>query len=371
MQSAQGHRANDTLSRKGAWQSGVSASEKCLGYDAFGALLPGRNYSSDSYRFGFGGQEKDDEVNGATGTSYTAEFWQYDPRVARRWNLDPVPQIGISDYAAFGLNPISNVDPNGAYFFGLFGSTKEQRQSARQFASETDGRVKNLMEKSIHVSYSYGSSFTTPSGESQFEVVGTKQYFNPDGSQYHDCGGQPCIQAKVNDAWDDWSQSEGFIGQASYSFFDAAWLGLQGNPIGRTILGTAPVMHMDGQVANNNEVVEGAITSAPIPGLGMIGAGGRSITRAAEIAIRTERAAKWIMGNNKTPVKWANRMAKRGWTEQQITEAIQGGRSFPAQNAVNAGNGATRYVHPSTGRSVVIDDVTNEIIHVGGNGYVY
>lgn len=83
------------------------------GYEPFGSLLPGRNYSSDSYRFGFNGQEKDNEVYGSEGTSYTAEFWQYDPRTGRRWNLDPVPQVSISDYAAFALNPISNVDPLG------------------------------------------------------------------------------------------------------------------------------------------------------------------------------------------------------------------------------------------------------------------
>ena len=82
-------------------------------YEPFGSLLPGKNYSSDSYKFGFNGQMKDDEVYGATGTSYTAEFWQYDARVGRRWNLDPVPQMSISDYATFGLNPILNSDPLG------------------------------------------------------------------------------------------------------------------------------------------------------------------------------------------------------------------------------------------------------------------
>ena len=29
------------------------------GYEPFGSLLPGRNYSSDAYRFGFQGQEKE------------------------------------------------------------------------------------------------------------------------------------------------------------------------------------------------------------------------------------------------------------------------------------------------------------------------
>ena len=36
---------------------------------------------------------------------------------------------------------------------------------------------------------------------------------------------------------------------------------------------------------------------------------------------------------------------------------------------MNPGNSATRYVHPETGRSVVLDDVTREVIHVGGEGF--
>jgi hypothetical protein len=64
-------------------------------------------------------------------------------------------------------------------------------------------------------------------------------------------------------------------------------------------------------------------------------------------------------------------MRKRGWTNTQIDEAIAGGLKQPAVNQVNPGNGASRYVHPGTGRSVVIDDVTREVIHVGGDGYLY
>ncbi len=64
-------------------------------------------------------------------------------------------------------------------------------------------------------------------------------------------------------------------------------------------------------------------------------------------------------------------MKNRGWTPQQIDEAISRGRRFPAQNNVNPANGATRYVHPVTGRSVVIDDVTGEVLGVGGVGFKY
>lgn len=46
MTHGQGHKANDVFAPKGAWQSGVRADFFALGYDAFGALLSGRNYSA-------------------------------------------------------------------------------------------------------------------------------------------------------------------------------------------------------------------------------------------------------------------------------------------------------------------------------------
>ncbi|MFN9319572.1 MAG: hypothetical protein ACK58Q_03225, partial [Chitinophagales bacterium] len=50
-----------------------------------------------TYYFGFNGQEKDDEVYGA-GNLNTAEFWEYDTRIGRRWNTDPRPNISVSSY---------------------------------------------------------------------------------------------------------------------------------------------------------------------------------------------------------------------------------------------------------------------------------
>jgi len=105
------------------------------------------------YRFAFNGQEKTDEISGV-GNHTTALYWEYDTRLGRRWNLDPVPQIGISDYAVMGLNPILNIDPNGDYFFGLFGSTSEQRRTAKDAAAATGGDVKNITSKNISVEYS-------------------------------------------------------------------------------------------------------------------------------------------------------------------------------------------------------------------------
>ena len=60
------------------------------GYEPFGSLLPGRNFSSGSYRYLFQGQEHDDEINGAPGTSYAFEYRMHDPRVGRFLSIDPL-----------------------------------------------------------------------------------------------------------------------------------------------------------------------------------------------------------------------------------------------------------------------------------------
>lgn len=82
-------------------------------YSAFGVPLEGRSYTAPniSYRFGgAGGQEKDNEIfKGA----YTAEYWEYDSRLGRRWNIDPLTYPWQSSYCVFNNNPICFVDPQG------------------------------------------------------------------------------------------------------------------------------------------------------------------------------------------------------------------------------------------------------------------
>jgi len=69
--------------------------------------------SKGEYRYGMNTQEKDNEIYGE-GNSYSAEYWQYDARLGRRWNVDPVVKVHESPYATFANNPIGFVDPSGA-----------------------------------------------------------------------------------------------------------------------------------------------------------------------------------------------------------------------------------------------------------------
>ena len=65
-----------------------------------------------AYRFSFNGQEKDDEVFGATGTSYSNAFRSNAPRVARFLSLDPLASdfAWNSPYCYAGGAPIAFVD---------------------------------------------------------------------------------------------------------------------------------------------------------------------------------------------------------------------------------------------------------------------
>lgn len=64
------------------------------------------------YCFSFNGQEKDDEVSGA-GNIMTAEYWELDSRLGRRWNVDPRPNAWESEYSIMGGNPILRTDVLG------------------------------------------------------------------------------------------------------------------------------------------------------------------------------------------------------------------------------------------------------------------
>jgi hypothetical protein len=68
--------------------------------------------------------------------------------------------------------------------------------------------------------------------------------------------------------------------------------------------------------------------------------------------------------------KIAKQMGPRGWTDEAIKEAVSAGKQVRALNKAT-GNPATRYISPTNGQSVVVDDVTKEVIHVGGRGFKY
>jgi len=126
--------------------------------------MPGRNFNASNYRFGFNGKEKDDEITGSTGSHYTAEYWEYDSRICRRWNPDPISYACQSTYACFNNNPIYFKDPSG-----LQGSGPDDPPTGKKLSEPniTEG-VYQLREVSITAK---GPSFWSKVGDFFNKVV--------------------------------------------------------------------------------------------------------------------------------------------------------------------------------------------------------
>ena len=72
----------------------------------FGMAMPGRSYEAGDYRFGFQGQEQDDEVKG-TGNSVNYKYRVHDPRLGRFLSIDPLaPDYPWNSPYAFSENRV-------------------------------------------------------------------------------------------------------------------------------------------------------------------------------------------------------------------------------------------------------------------------
>ena len=110
-------------------------------------VLPNKSFSSESYRYGFNGMEKDDEMKGA-GNHYTSHFRQYDPRTGRWFSLDDLKEKYpySSPYVAFMDNPIFFIDSNGDRVYH-FSKTTNSNKVAVIHVTKSDINEKGLVDK--------------------------------------------------------------------------------------------------------------------------------------------------------------------------------------------------------------------------------
>jgi RHS repeat-associated protein len=85
-------------------------------YYPFGSGMAGRKYNDDSYRYGFNGMEKDDEMKG-NGNSYDFGARLYDSRIGRFLSIDPYSNYfsSTSDYIFAANTPIMAIDYDGKF----------------------------------------------------------------------------------------------------------------------------------------------------------------------------------------------------------------------------------------------------------------
>ena len=97
-----------------------------------------RSSSLDKYRYGFNGQEKENSVNGSYSTT-SAEFWMYDGRLGRRWDVDPVFIPSVSSYSTFLNCPVFYSDPNG------LSATDYKNKEGKLLAHVNDGFDRDVL----------------------------------------------------------------------------------------------------------------------------------------------------------------------------------------------------------------------------------
>ena len=106
------------------------------------------------YRYSINGQEKTDEISGA-GNHTTAQFWEYDTRLGRRWNLDPKPNPSLSSYSAFANNPIWFTDFKGDTVEIIFGKPYTDANGEEHLYGHAALRVFNAKE-GYNMVYDFG-----------------------------------------------------------------------------------------------------------------------------------------------------------------------------------------------------------------------
>lgn len=116
-------------------------------YYPFGMIMQGRNYSAESYRFGFNGKEQDDEVREGIGNSLDFGARIYDPRSGKFLSVDPktseFPHASSYSYAA--NSPIYFIDVEGEHpgisLLRILYTAYGRRTALRKVSEKSLGRI--------------------------------------------------------------------------------------------------------------------------------------------------------------------------------------------------------------------------------------
>ena len=147
-------------------------------YYLFGSPMYGRSFNSNSYKFGFNSQMKENEIYGE-GNTYSAEYWMYDSRLGRRWNVDLKPNPSISWYSTFAGNPIWYSDPMGdtlALFkpdgsFWKFEDDGKEEWSGRYYQTETVTKTESKGVQTVTATYSDAIDFSFADPVNDVEAI--------------------------------------------------------------------------------------------------------------------------------------------------------------------------------------------------------
>jgi YD repeat-containing protein len=138
-----GHRVGGTAPSYDYWLADLASVSD---YYPGGMLMPKRyKQAGDTteYRFAYNGMLKDNDVYGMQNLN-SALYGQFDTRLMRRWNTDPINKPWESSYATFSDNPIIYCDPLGNTASDPQEHTVKKGETLSGIAKKVGVRVKDL-----------------------------------------------------------------------------------------------------------------------------------------------------------------------------------------------------------------------------------
>ena len=127
-------------------------------------LVPSRHGSSDSYRYGYQGSEKDDEIKGE-GNSYTTHYRLLDPRIGKWLTVDPKPIPNESPYVSMRNNPILFNDIAGDSIKTKFFDAEKMKQNF------IPNRVQKMFNTEYGIKVGYNSKTKSLYYDGEIETV--------------------------------------------------------------------------------------------------------------------------------------------------------------------------------------------------------
>ena len=111
--------------------------------------MPGRQLNPENYRFGYGGNECDNEIKG-NGNLLAFGGYEYDTRLGRRLNLDPasIKYPSVSPYGYSNNSPIVLVDKNGLEWVNVH-TSEVQALNEALLKKPTDKKLKRQVNEAL------------------------------------------------------------------------------------------------------------------------------------------------------------------------------------------------------------------------------
>ncbi|PXY42837.1 hypothetical protein DMB65_02130 [Flavobacterium cheongpyeongense] len=127
-------------------------------YYPFGMLVPSRHGKSESYRYGFQGQEMDNEIKGE-GNSLNYTFRMHDPRIGRFFAVDPLAKAypHYTPYIFSGNKLIHAIELEGMEEYELFLPSPFQRSIEDAIIAKNCQAIMNKVDDKAYRLFAHGA----------------------------------------------------------------------------------------------------------------------------------------------------------------------------------------------------------------------